>query len=951
MSTKNVRQVVSSVVENNGQTVSHEGVPLREQIFPATALATPSGVSSALQLVQREVGQATQAARTLPYLGGVYFPNVIFEMGVPQAIPHRVPGPSEVAWTVHSRRPGIGPSNGLVQLGTIAEIEQGNGTITLEANENVVCDLFFFSRPGNFGPKAMPAFGGYLPYGQAGAGQYSSGRFQFYDVRDFGSVGDGITSDSAAIAAGIAALNSTGFGTLQSAHNTLIFPTPNLAPQESYMQSYLVTQPIFVTVSGSRLEMPWQPEEWDLFDFSPPVCFTNMAKENNSTDFPPRYPTFIGPIVVITQANYPSPTYTLDGSVTMASLTSGAFGGPYLHFGMNKTGHLNGLNEFTFEGYFKISGNFTANAIFAASNGAHTWTELGAGNPYTASPGAFILYNDFSNSNKLTFALRTTNGLVVVTSASGNPYPVGSKFFLEASWDGTTMHLFVNGTSVGSASQSGTIVQQYYEDFTVGCMYRNFAICGPLVANNPTLTECGSLRCSTKCRHTSNYFAPTTELTGDQYTAFLYSFAAANQAQCGFVIGQAWVDPTSVTPGGGSGTARYGSTYSSIFAMTATYLPLWNQWQNINSTLMGFVDLVNIGVEAYGGPAILLSSVENCRVKNPQIRTLQGQGITAVGNDFNLVVEDARITCLNTYTVTGGAGYDFVRGWNWCVGTTGSVGAGNNVIFSGSAKFIGDAAYAVVHASGYGFYLEKLYLAMSNYEIFFVNYSVFADNFTVAYGENDNEGNYVFGCGIRIFGNTSGEGSVVFRDWDMGSSSSVSGPVPSVVIDKGGYIELDCNLAAGTSSPGIIQFLNSPLYPPIVRRFYTIPANTPIVDPSFPGAVQSDAITLAGDGLLVTAATGTTALSATQQAYSSIKIVASGGGGLTLTGNVIIDFGNIGGPAGTSAEFKYLDVSAVTLNSHNFYIKNGSLTVDITVFVTANQLILLKLQSNSVVAK
>jgi hypothetical protein len=128
--------------------VAHEIVPMREEVFHPSDVSSPAGVSRALQQMQRHVAETTQSARSLPFLGGTYFPNIFFAVGVNQTFAHRVPGGVAVAFEVLRPR-NVGPS----PLATVVvEVSQDttNGRITLVAlplAQGMTCDLHFFPQP------------------------------------------------------------------------------------------------------------------------------------------------------------------------------------------------------------------------------------------------------------------------------------------------------------------------------------------------------------------------------------------------------------------------------------------------------------------------------------------------------------------------------------------------------------------------------------------------------------------------------------------------------------------------------------------------------------------------------------------------------------------------------------------------------------------------------------
>jgi hypothetical protein len=147
-----VRGRTVSVVAHIGPTanlhtaiVSRETVPMREELFDAQKLGAPGAVAEAFHRVQRHIAEATQAARSLPFNGGVYMPNVAFAANVAQALQHGCPIGLPVAWDYYARRPVAANSAG--QLNEVTQ-DPATGRVTLQSTDAATYDLFFFTRPG-----------------------------------------------------------------------------------------------------------------------------------------------------------------------------------------------------------------------------------------------------------------------------------------------------------------------------------------------------------------------------------------------------------------------------------------------------------------------------------------------------------------------------------------------------------------------------------------------------------------------------------------------------------------------------------------------------------------------------------------------------------------------------------------------------------------------------------
>lgn len=152
-----IRSKVTSVVQSQGPAanlhtaiVSRELVPMREEIFSGdNALDTPAKIGMALHRIQRHINETTQGARSLPFLGGAYWPSVKFAANTAVTLAHGVAGGVEVAWDEFAPRPASANAAAVVPL-SVVEVSQNaaTGRITLAANIAGMVDLYFFARPG-----------------------------------------------------------------------------------------------------------------------------------------------------------------------------------------------------------------------------------------------------------------------------------------------------------------------------------------------------------------------------------------------------------------------------------------------------------------------------------------------------------------------------------------------------------------------------------------------------------------------------------------------------------------------------------------------------------------------------------------------------------------------------------------------------------------------------------
>lgn len=123
---------------------SRELVPMRQEIAHPSELSTPQQIANVIHMALRHVDETTQGARSLPVLGGVYWPNVSLAAGVATRFSHGCGAgitvsliPCRVRLTAAGQPPVI------VEVG-----QDVNGGITLASSVACLVDLWFFPQPG-----------------------------------------------------------------------------------------------------------------------------------------------------------------------------------------------------------------------------------------------------------------------------------------------------------------------------------------------------------------------------------------------------------------------------------------------------------------------------------------------------------------------------------------------------------------------------------------------------------------------------------------------------------------------------------------------------------------------------------------------------------------------------------------------------------------------------------
>lgn len=153
VSTRTVRTAITTILgtspgaSGSKVQVSHELVPMREEIYSPESLKDPSGVAQALQKVQRHVAETTQSARSLPVLGGAYFPNVALT-STPTQLAHGLQGGVTVAWIV-ARLRNVSAGGAAVCVEETAQ-DVVNGRVSfalLPSGATATADIWVFPQP------------------------------------------------------------------------------------------------------------------------------------------------------------------------------------------------------------------------------------------------------------------------------------------------------------------------------------------------------------------------------------------------------------------------------------------------------------------------------------------------------------------------------------------------------------------------------------------------------------------------------------------------------------------------------------------------------------------------------------------------------------------------------------------------------------------------------------
>lgn len=148
----NIRSTTTSIVaqsaSNTSSTrlaVTNEAAAYPVEVFSPESLSTPRGVSHALELVQKHAVAATLAARSLPVLGGVYWPSLHLVGGTNTAVPHGLG--VAVSWHVGTLR--FANANAAAYNAQVYELGQStdNNVLYLAPGANCIVDLWVYPKP------------------------------------------------------------------------------------------------------------------------------------------------------------------------------------------------------------------------------------------------------------------------------------------------------------------------------------------------------------------------------------------------------------------------------------------------------------------------------------------------------------------------------------------------------------------------------------------------------------------------------------------------------------------------------------------------------------------------------------------------------------------------------------------------------------------------------------
>ena len=178
---------------------------------------------------------------------------------------------------------------------------------------------------------------------------------------------------------------------------------------------------------------------------------------------------------------------------------------------------LNGMSAFSWESFADLATTTNAAYYIGSSTGNDN-------NHNTFGALNFNVVSVSGTTASLQFCLTlSTSGRVCAT----NSMSTNAAHFLEGSYDGSTVRLFVDGVAGTNASGTGTIVEAVTEALTLGAQE---AAVWEDAMTFQWVGQLDSVRLSNIARHTANYTAPTAKLTSDANTMLLINGTAFNDA-------------------------------------------------------------------------------------------------------------------------------------------------------------------------------------------------------------------------------------------------------------------------------------------------------------------------------------------------------------------------------------------------------------------------------------
>ncbi len=164
---------------------------------------------------------------------------------------------------------------------------------------------------------------------------------------------------------------------------------------------------------------------------------------------------------------------------------------------------------------------FTVRGFFTPTDGLSGVIVTSAGKLFTGDVRTLCFQLGISGAGKFFCTLKTSvTGTVTLTAPSACVAGVMNE--VEASYDGSTFRLFIDGTSVANSAMTGTLMQGVFEDVTVGPA---FSAAGEQnVFQSAAKVTLDSLEIADMARNTTDYTKHTSKYPRDAHTLALMNF-------------------------------------------------------------------------------------------------------------------------------------------------------------------------------------------------------------------------------------------------------------------------------------------------------------------------------------------------------------------------------------------------------------------------------------------
>lgn len=492
-------------------------------------------------------------------------------------------------------------------------------------------------------------------------------------VCDFGAYGDATHNDAAAIQA---AVNFVA----DNPQFELIFPAN---------KTFVIQSPIQIPTANIVIRSE----------------VVNSVSRGSSPSTTIHQVYYLGEAFNVTPLLTPSPPITTyaagTGTVYFANFQETAAGFPQLFLTENESGNINGFAGFTFGCWVEQTGTPGNYSFIAGSSG-------GDGQNYGM---AFALFFNNAGTGTLSVYLTTTGSGLVGFNATTN-ITGAAKSYVSVQYDGAELRLFIDGSPAGSTAATGTIVQQGFEDFTIGAGNIPSDIgspngqypFAPIVTSQATQVTGIANVCIWKSAvyfggSSSGYGPITSELYGGDFSTYTSNTLSSSFATTlgATIPGCGVTSNPSVVIAIGYTSAI--STWGPVSNLSP--VPIYLNWVGTYATQGAGITIRGLGFTSQlSGSGIRMNLAPSAHIEKCWFSGL-GRGISLLNNCYTSITRD----CQASMQAIGSA-----QSWAWCgagpgtnqmtvddfnIDTCGAYG----IVFSGAAGLARNC-YIVANSSG-----------------------------------------------------------------------------------------------------------------------------------------------------------------------------------------------------------------------------------------------------------